>query len=55
MENHEDRRKFPRFNILVEVTATKRASNGEEKTFSVKNISQGGVCIISSEEPNMGD
>jgi hypothetical protein len=55
MENNDDRRTFPRFNILVDVSASKRASEEKEQTFSSKNISQGGVCIISFDQPTLGD
>jgi hypothetical protein len=54
MENGEDRRKFPRFNLLVDVSVTKRASSEKEQIFPSKNISQGGVCIVSFEQPKMG-
>ncbi len=55
MENNEDRRRFPRFNLLVDVAVTKRASALQEEVLSSKNISQGGVCIISFAQPQMGD
>jgi hypothetical protein len=55
MENNDDRRMFPRFNLLVDVSIAKRASSEKEQTFASKNISQGGVCIITFEKPDMGD
>jgi hypothetical protein len=55
MENNDDRRKFPRFNLLVDVSVTKRASSEKEKILPSKNISQGGVCVIAVEQPKMGD
>ena len=55
IEKSEDRRRFPRFNLLVDVVVTKRASSEQEQILSTKNISQGGVCLISTEKPNMGD
>jgi hypothetical protein len=55
MENNNERRTFPRFNILVDVSATKRTANEKEQIFPSKNISQGGVCIISFDQPTMGE
>jgi len=55
IEKSEDRRRFPRFNLLVDVAVTKRASSEQEQILSTKNISQGGVCLISTEKSNMGD
>ena len=55
VEKSEDRRRFPRFNLLVDVAVTKRASAEKEQMLPSKNISQGGVCLISTEKPNMGD
>jgi hypothetical protein len=55
IEKSEDRRRFPRFNLLVDVAVTKRATSNKEEILSSKNISQGGVCLISFEKPNMGD
>ncbi len=55
MEKNDDRRRFPRFNLLVDVSVTKHASIEKEKTLSSRNISQGGVCVIAFEQPNMGD
>jgi hypothetical protein len=55
MERHEERRQFPRFNLLVDVSVTKRASSQREKLLITKNISQGGICIIAYEELKVGD
>jgi hypothetical protein len=55
MESNDERRKFPRFNLLVDVAVTKRASSEAEKILPSKNISQGGVCIISFDQPAMGE
>jgi Tfp pilus assembly protein PilZ len=55
MDSNEDRRKFPRFNLLVDVAVTKHASSGKEEVFPSKNISQGGVCLITLEQPTMGE
>ncbi len=55
MENFQEKRRFPRFNLLVDVATVKRASSSEEKLLLSKNISQAGVCIISLEKFNLGD
>ena len=55
MEQGEDRRRFPRFNLLVDVVVNKRASNEKELTLPAKNISQGGVCLITFSQPVMGE
>ncbi len=55
MKNVDDRRKFPRFSLLVDVSVSKHASSEKEKILPSKNISQGGVCVIAFEQPNMGD
>ena len=55
MGGEEERRKFPRFNLLADVSVAKRASSGKENVLPSKNISQGGVCIVSFEQPAMGD
>ncbi len=55
MDSNEERRKFPRFNLLVDIAVTKHASSGKEEIFPSKNISQGGVCIITFVQPNMGE
>jgi hypothetical protein len=55
MEQGEDRRRFPRFNLLVDVSVSKRAPNEKEVILPTKNISQGGVCIVTFAQPTMGD
>jgi len=50
MEASVERRKFPRFNLLVDVLVSKRAASERERLLVTKNISQGGVCIIAYEE-----
>ena len=50
MEVWEERRRFPRFNLLVDVLVSKRATSEQEKLLITKNISQGGACIIADEE-----
>lgn len=55
MENIEEKRRFPRFNLLVDVAVSKRASSGAAEVLSSKNISQGGVCIIYYQQPTMGE
>jgi len=50
MEVYDERRRFPRFNLLVDVLVSKRAASEREKLLITKNISQGGVCIIAYEE-----
>ena len=54
MENN-DKRQFPRFNLLVDVAVNKRNSSEKENILPSKNISQGGVCIVSFTQPTMGD
>ncbi|MDD5347871.1 MAG: PilZ domain-containing protein [Candidatus Omnitrophica bacterium] len=51
----EDRRRFARFNLLVDVAVSKRDATESEKVLSTKNISQGGVCVVSCEEYRIGD
>jgi len=55
MKSNEDRRIFPRFNLLVDVSVAKHASSEKEKILPSKNISQGGVCVIAFEQSKMGD
>jgi len=55
MANREERRKFPRFNLLVDVSFKKKASFKKEKFSVTKNISGVGVCLISYEELKEGD
>jgi hypothetical protein len=55
MEITNEKRRFPRFNLLVDVAVTKRASSAAEEILSSKNISQGGVCIIYYQQPTMGE
>ena len=50
MEKREEKRRFPRFNLLVDVLVSKRATSEREKLLITKNISQGGACIIAYEE-----
>jgi len=50
MEASVERRKFPRFNLLVDVLVSKRAASERERLLVTKNISQSGVCIIAYEE-----
>ncbi len=50
MEKGEEKRRFPRFNLSVNVLVSKRALLEKEKLLITKNISQGGACIIAYEE-----
>jgi len=55
MEKREEKRRFPRFNLLVDVLVSKRAASEREKLLITKNISQGGACIIAYEELKESD
>jgi Tfp pilus assembly protein PilZ len=55
MDRQQERRSFSRFNLLVDVSVSKRASSQKEKLLMTKNISQGGACIIAYEELKLGD
>jgi c-di-GMP-binding flagellar brake protein YcgR len=55
MANQEERRKFPRFNFLVDVSFKKKAAFKKEKLSITKNISGVGVCLISYEELKVDD
>lgn len=46
----EERREFPRLNILTDVIYTKLAVQDKEKLSLTKNISQSGICIIIYEQ-----
>jgi len=51
----EERRKFPRFNFLVDVSFKKKTSILKEKLSLTKNISGVGVCLISYDELKESD
>ncbi|MCX7927506.1 MAG: PilZ domain-containing protein [Candidatus Omnitrophica bacterium] len=53
--SEQERRRFARFNILVEAKVSKRQEGAPEKILNTKNISQGGVCIISTEPYSLGE
>ena len=55
MQQSQERRSFPRFNLLVDVSVGRRVSSQKEKLLMTKNISQGGACIIAYEELKLGD
>jgi len=47
MEKPEERRRFSRFNLLVDVLVSKRPASEKERLLITKNISQGGACIVA--------
>ena len=55
MEINNERRRFPRFNLLADVAVAKHGSTGKKIDFSSKNISQGGVCILVFEAPQIDE
>ncbi|MFH0827630.1 MAG: PilZ domain-containing protein [Candidatus Omnitrophota bacterium] len=55
MENHNERRRFPRFNLLANVEVTKYGLTGKERCSPAKNICQGGVCISVCESPQIDE
>ena len=51
----EERRKFARLNILVDVSYTKHATNEKRKLSLTRNISRGGVCFVGYEKVQDND
>ena len=50
MEAQDEKRKYARLNTLVDIVYNKRVVSEEENLMLAKNISMGGICIISYEE-----
>ena len=51
-----ERRQFPRFNLLVDVSFNKASEHdGKESLTVTRNISKGGVCLIAYEKVEEGD
>ncbi len=56
MENQNERRKFSRLNILVDVTYAKHADSKKRgKLTLTKNIGKGGICFVGYEKLKIGD
>ncbi|MDD5730375.1 MAG: PilZ domain-containing protein [Candidatus Omnitrophica bacterium] len=55
MNKPEDRRKFARLNILVDVTYQKRDSAKQEMLTVTRNISKGGICFVGYEQLKEND
>ncbi len=55
MENHDERRKFIRLNLSADITYTKVADSSNRESSITRNISLGGLCIISYERLGVGD
>jgi c-di-GMP-binding flagellar brake protein YcgR len=51
----DERRKFPRFKLSVEVKWQKASENGAPGTARTSNVSAGGVCLILTEGVQVGD
>jgi len=49
MARSDERRKFARLNILVDVSYTKHDTAEKQKLSVTKNISQGGICFVGYE------
>lgn len=50
MQDTQERRKFARLNVLVDIIYTKRQQAEDKKLSLAKNISGGGICLIAYEE-----
>ena len=44
-----ERRKYPRFNLLVDVNISRKNDRGTNSCSRSRNISQGGICFIAYE------
>lgn len=54
---YEERRKYPRLNVNVRVNWDKAGSSAprqSEKSDITKNISEGGICLIVYDKPEIG-
>ncbi len=52
MQVQEERRKFVRLNLLVDIIYHRHQELKKEKISLIKNISTGGICLIVYEELN---
>jgi c-di-GMP-binding flagellar brake protein YcgR len=51
----EDKRRFVRLNVLVDVAYSKIPPSEKEKLSVAKNIGKGGICLIAYEELRASD
>lgn len=54
---YEERRKYPRLNVNVRVNWDKAGSSAprqSEKSDITKNVSEGGICLIVYDKPEIG-
>ena len=55
MEANQERRKFLRLNALVDVVYNKVSPSQKVEVSLTKNISKGGICLITYEELKVSD
>jgi c-di-GMP-binding flagellar brake protein YcgR len=55
MENDQERRRFQRLSVLVDVVYNKVSPSQKVEVSLTKNISKGGICLIAYDELKVSD